>query len=158
MHSQQRFLNFAVEDYGDPAGQQRSAMTADRGARTCFDILQGRGISIQPTEQNLTARLESVRKPLNTLIAGHPQLQLSPRCVRLRKGFAGRYQFRRVKVAGSAERYHDEPDKNEFSHPHDALQYVATAVYGNVVRGRKEGMEGLKLPALVYPNQRRPRI
>ena len=41
----------------------------------------------------------------------------------LRKGFAGGYHYRRVKVAGD-ERYHDEPNKNAFSHVHDALQYA----------------------------------
>jgi hypothetical protein len=49
----------------------------------------------------------------------------------------GRYQFRRVKVSGSAERYHDEPEKNEYSHPHDALQYAASSVFGGIVRGHE---------------------
>jgi hypothetical protein len=31
----------------------------------------------------------------------------------LRKGFRGRYQFRRVKISRSAERYHNEPEKND---------------------------------------------
>jgi hypothetical protein len=133
--SEQRFPGFMFEDYGDPAGQQRSAMTADKDEKTCFDILRGKGINILPAGQNLTLRLESVRKPLNTLRDGKPQFQISPRCEMLRKGFLGRYQFRRVKVSGSAERYHDEPEKNEYSHPHDALQYAASSVFGGVVRG-----------------------
>jgi hypothetical protein len=116
---------FTFEDYGDPAGEQRSAMTAGRDEKTCFDILRGKGIRMQAGEQNVTIRL-------------------------LHKGFAGRYQFKRVKVAGAAERYHDEPDKNEYSHPHDALQYVVTRVFGGIVRGRQEGQEGLKLPPLVF--------
>jgi hypothetical protein len=149
--SSRRWPGFRFEDWGDPAGEQRSAMTADRAEKSCFDILQGKGIHIRGAEQNLTSRLESVRKPLNTLRNGKPQLALHPRCELLRKGFRGRYQYKRVKVAGAAERYHDVPDKNEYSHPHDALQYVATAVYGGVVRGRREGMEGLKLPPLKYP-------
>jgi hypothetical protein len=100
-----------------------------------------------------------VRKPLNTLRNGKPQLQLHPRCEMLRKGFRGRYQFRRVKIAGSAERYHDVPDKNEYSHAHDALQYVATQVFGGVVRGREEGQKGLKLPPIKYPWEfKMPRI
>ena len=67
----------------------------------------------------------------------------------LRKGFLGRYQYRRVKIAGSAERYHDEPEKNEYSHPHDALQYVATKIFGDVVRG----LEGRRFRPLeeLYP-------
>lgn len=136
--STERFPGFTFEDYGDPAGHQRSAMTADKDEKTCFDICRGKGIAIQAGEQNLTIRLESVRKPLNTLRGGKPQFQISPRCTMLRKGLLGRYQYRRIRIAGSAERYHDEPDKNEYSHPHDALQYVATKVFGDAVRGREE--------------------
>jgi len=148
-----RWPGFSFEDWGDPAGEQRTSMTVDRDEKTCFDVLQGKGIHIRGAEQNITARLESVRKPLNTLPNGKPQLQLHPRCEMLRKGFRGRYQFRRVKIAGSAERHHDTPDKNEFSHPHDALQYVATALFGGVVRGRENAMQGLKLEPLdkLYP-------
>jgi hypothetical protein len=152
--SSERFAGFKFEDYGDPAGRQRSAMSADRDETTCFDILNGKGIRVDEGEQNLTARLECVRRPLNTLRDGKPQFVLHPRCTTLRKGFMGRYQFRRVKVAGAAERYHDEPEKNEYSHAMDAVQYVATRVFGGIVRGHREGMEGLKLPPLAWPDER----
>lgn len=136
--SSERFSGFTFEDYGDPAGVQRSSLTVDKAEKCAYDVLHGKGIRIQPGEQNIASRLEAVKKPLNTLTGGKPQLQISPRCEQLRKGFLGRYQFRRVKVSGSAERYHDEPEKNQFSHPHDALQYVATRVFGDVLRGREE--------------------
>jgi hypothetical protein len=48
---------------------------------------------------------------------------VSPACKVLRKGFAGGYHYRRLKVAGD-DRYQDQPNKNEFSHVHDALQYA----------------------------------
>ncbi len=150
----QRWPGYTFEDYGDPAGEQRSAMTADKDEKTCFDILNGKGIRIRAGEQNVTGRLEAVRKPLNTLISGRPQFQLHPRCEMLRKGFLGRYQYRRVKVSGSAERYHDEPEKNEYSHPHDALQYVATRVFGDVVRGREEQRKRWSEP-IKYPDHLR---
>jgi hypothetical protein len=140
-HSAERYPDYEFEDYGDPAGEQRSAMTADKDEKTCFDILKGKGISIQCGEQNLTIRLESVKKPLNTLLKGRAQLQIHPRCKVLRRGFQGRYQYKRLKITGTEERYHDSPDKNEFSHPHDALQYVATKVFGNVVRARKKDLK-----------------
>jgi hypothetical protein len=71
----------------------------------------------------------------------------------LRKGFRGRYQHKRIKIVGSAERYHDAPDKNEFSHPHDALQYVATKVFGDAVRGREEQQKRWKTPIdELYPD------
>jgi hypothetical protein len=42
----------------------------------------------------------------------------------LRAGFLGRYELRRLQVPGE-DRYTDEPNKNKYSHPHDALQYIA---------------------------------
>lgn len=146
-HSAEKYPGFAFEDYGDPAGEQRSAMTADKDEKTCFDILHGKGIAIEGGEQNVTIRLESVRKPLNTLRNGRPQLQLNARCTKLRKGFLGRYQYKRVKVTGSEERYHDMPEKNGYSHPHDALQYVGTRVFAANVRATPDIN---KLPKLKY--------
>lgn len=49
---------------------------------------------------------------------------LDPCCTTLRKGFNGGYKYRRLQVTGE-ERYTEEPAKNRYSHPHDALQYVA---------------------------------
>jgi hypothetical protein len=136
LHAGQRYAGFKFEDYGDPAGEQRSAMTADKDEKTCFDILRGKGIQIEAAEQNLTMRLESVKKPMNTLLQGKPQFLLHPRCKKLRKGFQGRYQYKKLKISGAQERFKDEPDKNEWSHPHDALQYVATKTFGSVVKGQ----------------------
>lgn len=147
----ERYKGFHFEDYGDPAGEQRTAMTADRDEKTCFDILHAKGIGIRGGEQNLTSRLECVKRPLNTLRGGQPQLQVHSRCAKLRKGFAGRYRYRQIKVAGAGARYHSEPEKNEYSHPHDALQYVATAVFGAAVRSAREGQEGMKMPPLKFP-------
>lgn len=143
----QKYPTFLFEDYGDPAGEQSSAMTHDKDEKTCFDILHGKHIAIEGGEQNVTIRLESVRKPLNTLRNGRPQLQIHPRCAMLRKGFMGRYQYKRVKITGSEERYHDVPDKNSYSHPHDALQYVGTRIFADNVRATPETM---KLEPLKY--------
>jgi len=44
------------------------------------------------------------------------------RCRTIIKGFEGNYQYRRIQVSG--ERYSDKPDKNMYSHIHDALQYL----------------------------------
>ena len=146
--SADKYAGYRFEDYGDPAGEQRSAMTADKDEKTCFDILHGKGIAIEGGEQNITIRLESVRKPINTLCNGRPQLQLNPRCTVLRKGFRGRYQYKRIKITGTAERYHDVPDKNAYSHVHDALQYVGTRIFAANVRAAPET---LQLPPLKYP-------
>lgn len=111
------------EDYGDPAGQSR----AQTDERSCFEIMQAKGIDILPGEQTPLIRIESVRKPLRTIIGGEPQLVLHPRCRRLRKGFLGGYHYRRMQVSG--ERYTDKPNKNEYAGLHDALQYPATKIF-----------------------------
>lgn len=130
--------NTPFEDYGDPAGAQR----VQTDEKTVFQILQGKGIDIQPGEQTLAMRLECVRKPLNTLRGGEPQFILHPRCKVARKGFMGGYHYRRVQVSGG-DRFQDKPDK---SHPisdvHDSIQYVATRLFGDVLTaGRPGGYE-----------------
>ena len=136
------------EDIGDPAGEQR----AQTDEKTCFQILQAKGILIGAGAQDLAMRLESVRKPLGTLADGKPSFALHPRCETLRRGFLGRYRYARMQT--SAERYTDRPEKNAYSHPHDALQYVATRLFGQGLRtyhqpperreryGRKANAEG----------------
>jgi hypothetical protein len=71
----------------------------------------------------LSPRLEGVNHYLNRMIDGAPAFLLHPRCTTLRKGFQGRYEYGRVQVVGE-DRYKDQPKKNKFSHPQDALQYL----------------------------------
>lgn len=111
-------------DIGDPAGQQR----AQTDERTCFQILAAKGVQVEPGLQTTAIRLESVRKPLSILRGGRPGFLLHPRCKTLRKGFMGAYQYRRMNTV--KERYTEKPDKTEVSHPHDALQYIATILFG----------------------------
>ncbi len=110
-----------IEAWGDPAGNARS----QTDERTCMEIVkQYAGIDIRPAPSNeWTIRREAVASTLNRLVDGMPGLLLSPHCKMLRKGFAGGFQYKRVQVSGD-ERFHDKADKNKFSHPHDALQYL----------------------------------
>ncbi len=68
-------------------------------------------------------RFEGVRGALNRLIDGRPGLVLSPKCAALRKGFAGGYHYKIVRAA-TGQQFHEVPNKNAYSHPHDALQYL----------------------------------
>lgn len=118
-------------DYGDPAG--RTPGEADE--KTCFQILQGQGIDIEAGEQNVERRLDAVRSRFNRMVDGAPSILIHPRAKTIRKAFRGGYKYRRLQVSG--ERYTDKPDKDAFSHPMDALQYVATRLF-NVDQGRYE--------------------
>jgi hypothetical protein len=123
-HCARNYRGFEFEDVGDPAGQQVSPTDM----RTYFQVLHGLGIPIEPAIQTLEIRLESVRKPLRTLVDGRPQFVLHPRCKTLRRGLMGGYHFRRMRLA--AERYTSTPEKNQFSHVADALGYAGTRVFG----------------------------
>jgi len=131
-HCAQEYGGWEFEDFGDPAGEAR----AQTDERTCFEILRGKGIQISAGEQTPTIRIESIKKPLNTMIEGQPGLLLHPRCKMLRRGFMGGYQYRKMQT--SVEKYAEKADKNAYSHPHDALQYDATRLFSNIVKGRAE--------------------
>src|SRR4051812_27103138 len=84
----------------------------------------------------------TAKRALRRLVDLKPGRMISPACKVLRKGFAGGYHFKRVKVTGD-ERYHDTPNKNEFSHVHDALQYALSG--GGEVRALT-GLRGAAPP------------
>jgi hypothetical protein len=120
IHAQGKAISFV----GDPAGTKR----ADTDARTAFEILAEKGLAAIPAHSNdPTARREAVARYLTRLIDGQPGFVIDPSCTELRKGFLGGYCYKRIQTSG--ERYRDAPDKNRFSHPHDALQYLC--MYAN---------------------------
>lgn len=105
--------------YGDPAGDFR----AQTDESTPFHILRGAGLRAFPAPSNsVDLRLEAVSSQLTKMIEGKSAFLIDRRCAQLIKGFEGGYQYRRMEVSG--ERYSDKPDKNMFSHIHDALQYM----------------------------------
>jgi len=105
--------------YGDPAGDFR----AQTDESTPFHILRGAGLRAFPAPSNsVDLRLEAVSSQLTKMVEGKPAFLIDRRCPQLIKGFEGGYQYRRMEVSG--ERYADKPDKNMYSHIHDALQYM----------------------------------
>ena len=113
--------NNYIEAVGDPAGVAR-----DGDERTSFQLVQQSGILIVPAQtNNFTPRREAVANPLSRLLDGEPGMIISPTCKVLRKGFNGGYRYRRLQVAGD-ERYTETPEKNQYSHIHDATQYLCS--------------------------------
>lgn len=122
--------------WGDPAGAQRGQ--ADEV--TCFQVVnkifEPYHIFVQPGEQTLELRLESVRWALTNLIDGNPAITIHPRCKTLIKALAGRYKFKKIQVGGIEDRYTQTPDKNHpWSDIADALQYPLSRIYGGVLVG-----------------------
>ena len=112
-------------DFGDPSG----GFGTQVDEQTAFTKLWDMGVNITPAHSNDTdIRLDAVKGELNRMVGGEPALLVSPKCNILRKGFRGGYCYKRVNVQG--ERYVDKPDKNKFSHPHDACQYLIMSMTG----------------------------
>mgnify|MGYP001593502366 CR=1 FL=1 len=110
----------------DPAGSQR----AQTDEKSCFDEVKAKKLKIRSAKSNAwLPRRGSVAWFLSKLSSGQPMFLIDPCCKMLRKGFNGGYKYRRIQVIGE-ERYTEEPMKNSYSHPHDALQYVAMETGG----------------------------
>jgi len=121
-----KYKDFEIgdESVGDPSGNTPQ----DTDGKTCLMLLRQFGLKVRSALTNdIVPRLNAVKFFLNRLTDGKPSLLLSRQsCPVLRKGFLGKYHFKRVSVIGE-ERYHDKPNKNEYSHPQDALQYICLA-------------------------------
>lgn len=108
----------------DPAGLSKSA--GDENERSWREIVAAEtGLNIRPAPTNaIMPRLDTVKMVLNRMIDGQPGFILSPACRVLRKGFNSGYKFEKVANSNSNILLSDEPKKNEYSHPHDGLQYL----------------------------------
>lgn len=120
-----KYLGFQILGQGDPSGNVRS----QTDEKTCYQVLHSFGYkNIVPASTNgLVTRHMAVESFLGKLVDGQPGLVVSPNCAMIRKGFNGGY--RRKKIPGLDE-YYDVPDKNIYSHYHDALQYLCMGITG----------------------------
>ena len=127
------YPNYRFKGWGDPSGGNKGQGTDD----TPVGILNAQGIPCRKTATNdPLVRRGAVESPLREVgMDGKPRLIILPKCKMIRKGLAGGFTYKRIQIAG-AERYHDEPDKNEYSHPVEALEYG--------LQGEGEGREILR--------------
>lgn len=118
---QEEFAQCPIFAVGDPAGAQR----AQTNEVTVFQTLALNGLPAEPAPtQDFPMRREAVAWFLTKLTDGEPGFLLDPRCKVLREGFTGQYRYRKMKVNESTDRYAETPEKNEYSHIHDSLQYL----------------------------------
>jgi hypothetical protein len=125
------------ESEGDPAGAAGDTIMEEM---SCIGELNSLGIKTQAASTNDTSvRIASVRYFLNQMIDGQPAFQLNrDNCPVLRKGFVNGYHFKRLSISGD-ERFQDKPNKNRFSHIHDATQYGAMKFAADrVIDAKKE--------------------
>lgn len=121
-------------DYADPAGDSRSQVDE----RTCFMILSspadrkieeggGFGLNVQPGEVTWQGRFEAMETALSRQEDnGECFVQIDPRERFIIDAFNGGY--RRRKIAGK-DLYADDPEKNEYSHVMNALEYIASRIF-----------------------------
>lgn len=151
---QKYFKDFEIGfSFGDPAGNNRGEgegkasigilndLYADESDDENYkgDIPLNMGFYTEEAPTNdPTLRIDAVTSFLNKMVDGEPGYQLNKACESLRKGKAGGYCYKRVAIAGSEERFRDKPDKNKYSHPSDAEQYLCLGFAGGYVTDDSE--------------------
>jgi hypothetical protein len=116
----QYYPNYQLSMTGDPAGVQRSQSTE----QTCYGILAEEGFPVTAAATNeFGARREAVVWFLTHLSSEGGAFLLDPSCEMLRKGFLRTYAYRKMQSTAS-QAYALRPEKNEYSHLQDALQYL----------------------------------
>ena len=130
-HIDRNYPGYTFRGWGDPSGDNKGQASDD----TPFRLIRAAGIPCNPTQTNKPAiRRAALEVPMKEIcIDGKPRFVILPKCKVTRKGLQGGFCYRRVMVSG--EKYTDEPDKNEYSHPVEALEYG--------LQGEGEGMSAL---------------
>jgi hypothetical protein len=125
--SQLRYLGKPIGMVGDPSGRNKDSIYEE----TSFDALKRMGFAAFPASTNdIDARVRAVDAHLMRSVAGKPALLIDGRrCPKLVAGMNGGYRY--ANTRGGVRK--TTPEKNEFSHVADCLQYVALATHGGMV-------------------------
>lgn len=124
---QERYLGFPIAIIGDPAGAAKNSLYEV----TSFDLLKEAGFrTIAAPTNDLDPRLRAVESFLLAQRDGGPALLVDERrCPTIVRAFSGGYRFGKTR-AGERKAV---PDKGDFSHPMDSVQYAALAANGGQV-------------------------
>lgn len=122
--AQDRYVGIPIVMIGDPSGASKSSIYEE----TTFDVLRRMGFQAVPAPTNdLDKRLRAVEGWLLKQYDGSGAILFDrERCPTIIRGLAGGYRYARTR-AGVRKPL---PDKNEYSHPLDAVQYVCLATHG----------------------------
>lgn len=121
----------------DPAAFQR----AQTDERSVADVFRAEGFIVRSARTNAIAgRIASVESFLSRQINNNPAFLVDPRCTRIITAMRSKYRYK-YNTKGEKE---EKPEKNEYSHIADALQYACLAhdnggVFGGAISsGRRE--------------------
>ncbi len=104
------------------------------------DVVKQAGFKCQrPPTNDPEKRVQGVERLLVQQVEGKAMYLIDPGCTMLIKGFRYGYRYK-IKKSGEME---DKPDKNSFSHVHDANQYADAIIDMNIrgfglAQGRRE--------------------
>jgi hypothetical protein len=121
-----RYLSKPVAMIGDPSGVSKSSIYEE----TTFDVLKRLGFSAYPAPTNdIDPRLRAVEAFLLAQRDGGPAVIFDKRyCPTLIRALSGGYRYANTRDG----KRKPKPDKNEFSHIADALQYACLAAHGGM--------------------------
>lgn len=109
----------------DPAGYAKQQMNE----MSLVDVLKQAGFKcVKPPTNKPELRIQAVERLLMQQLEGKALYLVDPSCTSLIKGFRYGYRYK-IKKNGEME---DRPDKNEFSHVHDANQYADSVMDMNL--------------------------
>jgi hypothetical protein len=121
-----RYFGHPIAIVGDPSGISKSSIYEE----TSFDVLKRAGFAAFPAPTNdIDPRIRAVDAYLlSSRDGGAGMLIDKTRCAKIVRGLSGGYRYGKTK-AGQRK---PVPDKNEYSHPLDALQYACLATHGGM--------------------------
>jgi hypothetical protein len=122
----ERYLGRSVIVVGDPAGKQRSTLYEE----TSFDLIKRYGLMAYPAPTNdVDKRLGAVEAWLLGQRDGGPAMVIDgSRCPTLVRALDGGYRYGKTRNGMRKP----SPEKNEYSHIADALQYAAVTAHGGM--------------------------
>jgi hypothetical protein len=124
--SDQRYLGKPIAMVGDPAGRQRSTIYEE----STFDALKRFGfMAFAAPTNDIDTRLRAVEAILQKQVDGGPALLIDrAKCPTLVRALNGGYRYSKTRMGMRKP----TPDKNEYSHIADALQYVCLCIHGGL--------------------------
>ena len=138
--AQARYQGLSAMVVGDPAWMKRSSSYEE----TSFDLLRRAGFNAIPAPTNaIDARLRAIESFLiGSSNAGPALLIDKQRCPTLVRGFSGGYRFAHTRH-GQAKPTPDK-DNGDYSHVHDAGQYVACSLQNGVTPMMASRLGGMR--------------
>lgn len=121
-----RYLGKAAALIGDPSGVAKSSIHEE----TSFDAIKRLGFQAFPAPTNdIDPRIRAVEAFLQGQRDGGPAMLINrSRCPTIVRALGGGYRYGKTK-AGIRK---PAPEKNQYSHPIDALQYACLAAHGGM--------------------------